>query len=693
MRETNQNATGNEKGSRVIERFKQIIHPEPEVIQENSNTKYYIIGALFLLSCLTWYYYGDNITPVIGNGIDKIKSSFRRKPDSDGSATTNITQNSSENLSNNSWNDTLWNIWSKIKSKFIRNNQTTIDPNSLTPNTPAQIEIINKSTKYSNVESPQLIASTSKLSPIPEVSEKSTPSTGWIGENAMDQYFKDGDIDKGKSIDITNLTESEINRRILEQTTGSSIAKFEIESEDIMNKMTHYIETHENGAFPNVEIKQAIYTVIKTKMTVLYLKYKKYYLDWIIKPENSENFNKFKALETEIETLNANEVQNNYEEVASNTAQEQEAWSDDANSSVHSPYVKEEQFDNKSMLGPFLDELDKLPDQPNIIEQVEAEVKAEAAQATAQTDVEPKSGINALWDAIKARRNDTNVIDDTNKEPVLESNNSSESTSSVSSNSLEHYLPESQNQQSSNINPKIKVNSPEISEAQTVEASSENTPLGSILEAVKGLVTPKVENKEIEPSVEVTSQTAPKSGFINLFESIKARRDDSNVISSPNIAQVGLQTPIHERLDVTPKGSPLVKQPSISNLLEDTNALFELYDDDDETPLNPVVEESIISPLDIDWDHVTPKIIDGTKTEINFQDIWRVTDTIIITTSKNHDIRYKFDETNLGSLGSKTVIFDLKDKVHHITQDFPDVKIREIFIEDTSHNKHTIFRI
>lgn len=416
MRETNKNATGNEKGSRVIERFKQIIHPEPEVIQENSNTKYYIMGALFIISCLTWYYYGDNITPIFSSGIDKIKSSFRRKPDSDGSATTNITQNSSENLSNNSWNDTLWNIWSKIKSKFIRNNQTTIDPNSLTPNTPAQIEIINKSTKYSNVESPQLIASTSKLSPIPEVSEKSTPSTGWIGENAMDQYFKDGDIDKGKSIDIINLTESEINRRILEQTTGSSIAKFEIESEDIMNKMTHYIETHENGAFPNVEIKQAIYTVIKTKMTVLYLNYKKYYLNWIIKPENNENFNKFKALETEIETLNANEVQNTYEEVANSTTQEQEAWSDDANSSVHSPYVNEEQFDNKSMLGPFLDELDKLPTPPGIIEQVDAEVTAESQQ----TVEPPKSGINALWDAIKARRNDTNVIDDTNKEPVLE---------------------------------------------------------------------------------------------------------------------------------------------------------------------------------------------------------------------------------------------------------------------------------
>jgi hypothetical protein len=54
MRETNKNSTGNENGSGMIERFKQIIHKEPEVIQEeSSNTKYYIIGALFIISCLT----------------------------------------------------------------------------------------------------------------------------------------------------------------------------------------------------------------------------------------------------------------------------------------------------------------------------------------------------------------------------------------------------------------------------------------------------------------------------------------------------------------------------------------------------------------------------------------------------------------------------------------------------------------
>jgi hypothetical protein len=54
-----------------------------------------------------------------------------------------------------------------------------------------------------------------------------------------------------------------------------------------------------------------------------------------------------------------------------------------------------------------------------------------------------------------------------------------------------------------------------------------------------------------------------------MLASIRARRDDSNVVGSPQISQVGL----------TPRLSPLNTKPSISNLLDDTQALF---DDDDE---------------------------------------------------------------------------------------------------------------
>jgi uncharacterized UPF0160 family protein len=96
----------------------------------------------------------------------------------------------------------------------------------------------------------------------------------------MEQYFTpDNTLDKGKAIDVTNLSQTEINRRILEQVTGESIQKFEIDSEDVMSKMVHFVDTHDNGTFPNIEIKKALYSVISTQMTILYMKYRKYYLE------------------------------------------------------------------------------------------------------------------------------------------------------------------------------------------------------------------------------------------------------------------------------------------------------------------------------------------------------------------------------------------------------------------------------
>jgi hypothetical protein len=64
-------------------------------------------------------------------------------------------------------------------------------------------------------------------------------------------------------------------------------------------------------------------------------------------------------------------------------------------------------------------------------------------------------------------------------------------------------------------------------------------------------------------------QEEVKSGFTQLFSQITKNRKDS---VSPQINQLGLQPG-------SPNLSPLNTKPSISNLLEDTQALF---DDDDE---------------------------------------------------------------------------------------------------------------
>jgi hypothetical protein len=87
----------------------------------------------------------------------------------------------------------------------------------------------------------------------------------------------------------------------------------------------------------------------------------------------------------------------------------------------------------------------------------------------------------------------------------------------------------------------------------------------------------------------VITQQDIKSRFSNLFNQITQRRDESNVTGSPNISQLGL----------SPKLSPLNTKPSISNLFDDTTALFE---DDDDLPISNIdkgkakeVDENLLS--------------------------------------------------------------------------------------------------
>jgi hypothetical protein len=48
--------TGNDESNRIIERFKQIVHKEPEIVEEDTpfyKNKYVIIGGILILSGLT----------------------------------------------------------------------------------------------------------------------------------------------------------------------------------------------------------------------------------------------------------------------------------------------------------------------------------------------------------------------------------------------------------------------------------------------------------------------------------------------------------------------------------------------------------------------------------------------------------------------------------------------------------------
>jgi hypothetical protein len=84
---------------------------------------------------------------------------------------------------------------------------------------------------------------------------------------------------------------------------------------------------------------------------------------------------------------------------------------------------------------------------------------------------------------------------------------------------------------------------------------------------------PKIETQTVEVTiqpVEVKTEEN-KSGFKSLFDQIRLKRNDKDVTATPNITNVGLQTPVHERLNP----SPLIPKPSISNLFEETMNLFD----------------------------------------------------------------------------------------------------------------------
>jgi hypothetical protein len=153
-----------------------------------------------------------------------------------------------------------------------------------------------------------------------------------------------------------------------------------------------------------------------------------------------------------------------------------------------------------------------------------------------------------LFDQIKLRRNDTHVIDDHNKElPEIDVNSASNSNESI-----EEILPEQ------------------------------------------------------------VSRTS-------LFDQINARRDDSHVIGTPNISHLGL-SPILEKIKTafTPKsdnlplenldkGKTIDNKPSFSNLLDDTNALFD--DLDDNIPIDTNIPTNIVNNNNIS-DNIDTTVIE-----------------------------------------------------------------------------------
>jgi len=675
MRTNNSSSTGsqtsNESNSKINEWFNR-----EEKIEESDNRKYYIIAGLLILSCLAWYYYGDDIKPIVTSGIERIKN-LRRRPDNNQNMPDN-NQNIETMLNNtiaqDSWKDSLSNIWNKFKRKpnnNIENNNNT-----------SEIELVDNTQPTASSSNVKIEDIKNYINPIQkhipiDHPKKSTIDPAYFttpsseSDNEYNNYFKNMP-DKGKTVIIKSDNLQEYNELLQKQITGDSYVHFKDETSKLLQSINAFINLEKTQNFKNQEYRNELYITLREKMTEIYNKYPDLYNEWYEIPRIESKIDQFISLDNLIEEgIKTPLKSDTYEEIALATAQEQEAWSDKAKSpQLHSPVNESIQNENKSFVPELLDELDKVgyKGSRNIMDQVAEDIlkenqgnlQTQPIASSSNVQLEQAPPINPrfnLLEQIRARRNEKDIIDDVNKElPQIEVN-----TGSSSDNSIDHYLPNQEQNISTQENPNVNIPSnsqnisnPEIpiENIQDTNQDITNTSqvgLTPILERVKGLFTPKIENKTLS------------------------------------------------------------NKPSISNLLEDTNALFDDIDSDpidtniidpSNNPETSNIAEASTSIGDIIWEKVSVVTDDNLKrVKIKFDETWRATKTIHFATSNNHTFSIEFDTVWLESAR------DSDNKLHYhktinwakyIGDDSPfnnQTKIKEIIIEDLNNHNHSIYKL
>nr|YP_009487263.1 hypothetical protein [Russula foetens]AWB36165.1 hypothetical protein [Russula foetens] len=645
------NETRNENSVQKNSKINEWFNKQEVIEEESSNRKYYIIAALLLLSCLTWYYYGDEIKPMVNSSIEKIKN-FRRRPNND--PDNNPVDLNTQPVNPQPTLDNRINLKNRLKNLFYKDSNNTNDVDADTK----VIEL---------VDNTQPNASSSNV-PDPNKTEYNTyfntPSSSSSSNKIIEETTN-------KEIDTSNLTDSEINRRILMQNTGEQLDNFNNQANVALNRVNLFMKKHEDDTIPE-NIKLGMYKVIRAKIVSFSVLSPLWYTNWLKQPNVASIVSKFLDLKDEIENKNniSQNSQNNldniseksediqsdtYQEVALATAEEQKAWSEDSNTSINSPYQQSpdihsvhspnieqqiEQTDNTSMLGEFLQNQDEFFSNKDINQQIEEEITKGIPSIQSRTN---------LFEQIKNRRDDSNVIDDFNKElPEID-------VDSGSSNSIDQLLPEQ----------------------------------------------------------------IPQT---NLIDQLNINTNDSNVIESPNVSRLGL-SPILEKIKTafTPKSeykvldsgeNTLQNQPSISNLLDDTNALFDDIDVDNDITTNIVENINENIPIEstnnlsenvkfdnnyvkniwdnIDWDNRYITLLDNKSVNVDLSKIWSITKSVQITTTDNHHVIWSYNELSYDNLNEIPVKLDITQKIPKLLEHFPNTKINAVIIEDLNSNFNTI---
>lgn len=681
LNQSQPNATGINESNRIIERFTKIINNKDEIIlepvvEEENNpyykNKYLILAALLLLSGVAWYYW-DEITPA-GTTILSWFRNLRSKPSSEPDGPKGSISGSPKANSVNEVVDpvdlipedksTLQTLKDKIFGKFYKK-----DYKPLSENTSPDIELV-----------------------------KGSPSLKDMQNMKLDMH-----------------------------PTGEFINN----STRVINLVNKFNDDHES----NVLISEGtpdrtllLYNFIRGELFVLSSTYRLYYMDWIKNDSIDDSINKFIALEKQISEdarINGNIDDNQsetYNEVALATANEQDIWSDKALSSgVRSPekVLSPLNFDNSEAI----------------------------------TNQQAKDLLNLL-------SRDTNIkgpevlpeARETIKE-VFNKETTPPGHSDNSNDSIDHYFPEVQEQQefiqgsSKDINQEVK-----MSDALKNADISEETRT-SWMDSLKNM-TSKLKKKETTPEIRVSppkttveevaedltdilphikatessdlikevkaSQTNDALKFSNISEeeklswaeSLKKVKLNRLEYGSPNLSNIGLQTPVEERL----KSSPLVKKASFSNQFEDTLNLFDddpidsdinnSNDSENNTTQNEDIETPKVEVPNFNWKEIVDYrihrgAIQDRYIDFNFKKFDEIKNIFIILNdgtsqyfnphqSRASEQTIKWD--NLGSSNPNSKVLDvfkiyLMEKNHkdaHEIYSNNDVKILNCYIENSN---------
>ena len=556
--------TGNGESNRIIERFKRLIHKE-EVIQEDNTpyykNKYVIIAGLLVLSGLTWYFH-DDIKPII-SGFFAMVNISRSWSDTDSPNNSgNVQETSKSNIQ--SVKDWLSNKFSrKPKDDDNKPNEDNRPVDDYRPDSPDSfIELLNK---------------------------------------------------KGKRIDESNLSQSELLRRGLEpQLTGlqpitGETEKFDGEAFAILRELNSFNMRHETNTFPHEQLQEGLYSLLKDRLEKLSTSNPREYNALISHEFNKNIINKF--IDSEAITFGNTADSPAYDDVELSTIQEQDVWSDRADSPEQ--MLSPQAFGQTAM--------DSIEKERNIPQVIITDIEKPVENLGEKEPITPSNKLKEYWDGLKEKTTELfknkdegiytmTILDDIPDDDLIgqeilpearsliqevlnQSDEAQNNSSTGSTNSMEHYFPE-------------RTDPPSKFSALFDQIKSKRKDLDSPVEVPKPQIeinNPTVETQTVETS-EPISQDNKNSGFLNLFSDIKSRRRE---YGTPNISNVGLPRPELSPLNI----------PSTSNLpddnegigLEDSNlnkeshqVILPLHDWKEEVKLN--IHKGSVGDRKIDFD-------------------------------------------------------------------------------------------